>query len=329
MTATWAVKLVQQAAINFCLSISTMLKAQRTSPSMVSEILAASDFCYVKFDIFCSPFNPDELISKLYNTIASKHENVTAIYTARRPSFVRTFSTSAYSFNLIFPFKKVYPTTLIRDVRETSGITEVRLVARTAESKKNQKPPFNSTQVVMQDPHFLLALNNVTVNKTNIDVETLELTVNETTFPTTNLDVSLSSIDFNLQMKFELSGGTWTVTRFLHNNLSFRPHSPVSAYPNRSFGCANLRLSHAKYEIVLIDIQMQPSFNESFNEFNATFSSHNDCVGFFSPAIAGALFVVMILLSILACGITMILDIRPIDRFDDPKSKPINFSAQE
>lgn len=59
------------------------LKATRISPNTVNESLFARNHMKFTFRI-----NTDELMNKLYNSIASKRENVIAIYTARHPSFV-------------------------------------------------------------------------------------------------------------------------------------------------------------------------------------------------------------------------------------------------
>ncbi|XP_011298466.1 uncharacterized protein [Fopius arisanus] len=54
-----------------------------------------------------------------------------------------------------------------------------------------------------------------------------------------------------------------------------------------------------------------------------------DCVGFTSIPIWSGIFVTFILAMIMIWGISMILDIRTMDRFDDSKGKTITVSAQE
>jgi uncharacterized protein YjgD (DUF1641 family) len=74
----------------FCLFISTMSNAARTLQNMVSESLC-DDYIisrHVMLTVLINLNFADELMSKLYNSIASKRENVIAIYTARHPSFV-------------------------------------------------------------------------------------------------------------------------------------------------------------------------------------------------------------------------------------------------
>lgn len=54
-----------------------------------------------------------------------------------------------------------------------------------------------------------------------------------------------------------------------------------------------------------------------------------DCVGFTTVPIWTGLFVTLLLGLILVWGISMIMDIRTMDRFDDPKGKTITVTAQE
>lgn len=161
-----------------------------------------------------------------------------------------------------------------------------------------------------------------------IDIQQLTLSLNASTI-TTNLDINLVAGTHNLGMNVELSGGTWWIPFFTYNGQRFYPNGQVSAYDGKSYGCVDLRLTNGKLAIVLEDIQIQPHFHSEIEAPLVFSDKWNDCVGFFSPAIWGALFVVIIFVSILSCGLTMILDIKTMDRFDDPKGKTITINAQE
>lgn len=84
--AIWAANSMQLATRRFCLFISTMLRAARTLPSTVSEFFMRLH--HRSCDELLTALFADELMSKLYNSLASERENVIAIYTARHPSFV-------------------------------------------------------------------------------------------------------------------------------------------------------------------------------------------------------------------------------------------------
>jgi V-type H+-transporting ATPase S1 subunit len=176
-----------------------------------------------------------------------------------------------------------------------------------------------------------MALSGLTVGEAIIDVKTLVLTFNESTVATTMLvNLKDPAEVHNIGMDIEVSGGTWYVKTFTYNNKRYFAASTVSAPQRRSYGCIELHLSDARNHIIFADIQIQPMFTPAEGETLTHFADrHNDCVGFFSPAIWGALFVVIILVLIMSCGITMMLDIRTMDRFDDPKGKTIIVNAQE
>ena len=62
---------------------------------------------------------------------------------------------------------------------------------------------------------------------------------------------------------------------------------------------------------------------------NSKFGPSYDCVGFFSIGIWSGIFVTIILLSILSWGITMVMSVKTMDRFDDAKSKPISVGTAD
>jgi len=59
------------------------------------------------------------------------------------------------------------------------------------------------------------------------------------------------------------------------------------------------------------------------------FGSAYDCVYFFTAAIWSGIFVFTILAMIMASGLVMIIDIRTMDMFDDPKGKTITINTSE
>ena len=69
--------------------------------------------------------------------------------------------------------------------------------------------------------------------------------------------------------------------------------------------------------------QVQPFIEE--RRFGAAY----DCVYFFTVPIWSGLFVCAILAIILTSGLLMIMDIKTMDRFDDPKGKTITINTSE
>lgn len=73
----------------------------------------------------------------------------------------------------------------------------------------------------------------------------------------------------------------------------------------------------------IMDMQVEVDYK------NAVFSDAYDCVGFTSIPIWTGIFVTAILALIMIWALTMIMDIRTMDRFDDPKGKTITISSAE
>lgn len=155
--------------------------------------------------------------------------------------------------------------------------------------------------------------------------------------------VTLTSGTYNLVMNVTNSTGRWQVDSFKYNNEIYHPkESAVYGFSSHwSFGCGSLTLelpapgpsfTGDRKIIRLVKFQFQPSWEPRVPEIgksNVEFGPCNDCIGFFSGGIWGGLFVVILLLFILFYGICNMMDIKTMDRFDDPKGKTIAISAQE
>ncbi|XP_046750623.1 V-type proton ATPase subunit S1-like [Diprion similis] len=79
--------------------------------------------------------------------------------------------------------------------------------------------------------------------------------------------------------------------------------------------------------ITNMQVQIDPTLSN--NNTEVVFSDGYDCVGFTTIPIWSGIFVTAIMALIMIWGLTMILDIRTMDRFDDPKGKTITVGAAE
>lgn len=70
---------------------------------------------------------------------------------------------------------------------------------------------------------------------------------------------------------------------------------------------------------------MQAFYDNTSNKFGDAY----DCVGFTTGPIWSGIFVTFILALIMTFGLCMIMDIKTMDRFDDPKGKTISINASE
>ncbi|CAK9807771.1 V-type proton ATPase subunit S1 [Anthophora quadrimaculata] len=98
---------------------------------------------------------------------------------------------------------------------------------------------------------------------------------------------------------------------------------------NFSYHCSqNVIFKKGSTVLNITDLQVQLDAKQIVNN-TKTFNDAYDCVGFTTIPIWTGIFVTAILALIMIWGLAMIIDIRTMDRFDDPKGKTITISAQE
>lgn len=71
------------------------------------------------------------------------------------------------------------------------------------------------------------------------------------------------------------------------------------------------------------------AYSNTQNRTQAGFGDAYDCVGFTTAPIWSGLFVTFILALIMTFGLTFMMDIKTMDRFDDPKGKTITVNVNE
>lgn len=68
---------------------------------------------------------------------------------------------------------------------------------------------------------------------------------------------------------------------------------------------------------------------QGFNVGGGEFSYASDCAGFFSPGIWMGLITSLLMVLVLTYGLHMIMQLRTMDRFDDPKGPAISVPQTE
>lgn len=68
---------------------------------------------------------------------------------------------------------------------------------------------------------------------------------------------------------------------------------------------------------------------QGFNLQSGNFSYASDCAGFFTPGIWMGLITTLLMVLILTYGLHMIMQVRTMDRFDDPKGPAISVPLNE
>ncbi|XP_012257601.1 uncharacterized protein LOC105686914 [Athalia rosae] len=142
-----------------------------------------------------------------------------------------------------------------------------------------------------------------------------------------------TNIDVNLQLQFSvLSAGYWYLESvgFEGNSTTVRltPAKPIYFPFEFSYHCSlNNIFSSNTTSVNFTDLQVQ--IFSSTNNDTLKFSDGYDCVGFTTIPIWSGIFVTAIMALIMIWGLLMILDIRTMDRFDDPKGKTITIATSE
>ncbi|CAL7938470.1 unnamed protein product [Xylocopa violacea] len=100
---------------------------------------------------------------------------------------------------------------------------------------------------------------------------------------------------------------------------------------NFSYHCSQyIIFKNSTTVLNITDLQVQLDAKQSYKDNNTKiFNDAYDCVGFTTIPIWTGVFVTAILALIMIWGLSMIIDIRTMDRFDDPKGKTITIAAQE
>jgi V-type H+-transporting ATPase S1 subunit len=128
------------------------------------------------------------------------------------------------------------------------------------------------------------------------------------------------------------SAGYWSLENitYLHSagnttETVLTPESTIVAPVMFSYHCSSRTVFRASNSnLTFENFQAQP-----YMEKSTTFGDAYNCELFFTPPIWSGLFVTSILALIMIWGLVMIMDIRTMDQFDDPKGKTVTISVSE
>ncbi|RVE49905.1 hypothetical protein evm_005498 [Chilo suppressalis] len=137
-----------------------------------------------------------------------------------------------------------------------------------------------------------------------------------------------------LEFSFKQAGGWWQAVgvevKFGLENTGLNLQAPAppdapAAVLGRAYECSlPLIYSSEEATLTLPDIQMQP-FMDSTEKFADAFN----CIGFTTVPIWSGLMVSFIMLIGLGISITMIMDIKTMDRFENNRSKQLTITVTE
>ncbi|XP_055374453.1 V-type proton ATPase subunit S1 [Condylostylus longicornis] len=171
------------------------------------------------------------------------------------------------------------------------------------------------------DVGILLYFGEIIFNKETLDIT--EMTLNKESSSKSDIDVTLKSNKGDIKFVVTESGGYWNVNEISLGTDNFL--ADVESQINFSYFCGNLTLYSGDKAIIFSNLQLQAFYKEEPTKFGDPWH----CVGFISGGIISGLFVALMFIIILSIGITWLMDIRTMDRFDDPKGKTITINATD
>ncbi|KPI99107.1 V-type proton ATPase subunit S1 [Papilio xuthus] len=272
----------------------------------------------------------EDMFAKLHN----RYEKVVAIYTARNPSW--TVSESHRVRRQATEDNKMYRLDGLLLYVEEILLTESNLTTH-LDNLESSTSTFNDTSNTMstdmkfgadniqlnfvhKNGYWTFGLSCVLSVKKNIVV----LDISEKKFK--------DMCEVNPPLVSAVDYKTVVLTRSSLTKVLY-PEIEVYSLTDWSYRCGervtfNSINGTISYSLTFRDMEVQPFF-KTMNASDLVFGDSFNCIGFFSVPIWSGLFVVFIFLAITFYGIMMMMDIRTMDRFDDPKGKTITINAAE
>ncbi|OAD53277.1 V-type proton ATPase subunit S1 [Eufriesea mexicana] len=254
-----------------------------------------------------------DIIPETYKTIRDSNPNLIAVLTGKACSYRRSerVKRDNYKENASEPFIVISPRVLLYSsqgllVKSENGKAAISLPLNanvtedTRASSLNLQLAFQGTDALIYK-HELVFMFEVR-------------TAGYYTFKTANYTYYTGTNSTNKKSK-EQSLTTDTDIVFPFN---FSYHCSQYIIFKNNFTLLN---------ITNLQVQIDPKYDNTSR--TKIFDDAYDCVGFTTIPIWTGIFVTSILALIIIWALTMIIDIRTMDRFDDPKGKTITISAQE
>uniref|UniRef100_A0A182VQB1 V-type proton ATPase subunit S1/VOA1 transmembrane domain-containing protein n=1 Tax=Anopheles minimus TaxID=112268 RepID=A0A182VQB1_9DIPT len=239
----------------------------------------------------------DAIIDALYNRLQSAHPNIVAIYTGKTPSF-------SYS-------------SLVRKTRQTEPEPEPK------------KEVLTTDGFLMVYEGFLFGQ----ADAAELTSATLTAAAKIENATTDAMQIRLTGAGAQVDLFFLLTQGSWEITGVWFDNQEYYLRHRVHVNQHFSYSCNQWEYYSfdLQKKIVFQEVQLQPFWPNAEGEAVSSnrFGDAWYCVGFTSGGILSGLFLVLIFIIIGSYGITWMMDIRTMDRFDDPKGKTITVNTAE
>lgn len=214
----------------------------------------------------------------------------------------------------------------------TGSENEKTLKRATRQTTPTPEPNPFTDALFEQDKYYILYLRNMSTIKDDV-VNNITVAGATVTMNLVNQTMTLNiSTDPMLSLEILIADGRWGVEKVMLDGFTnpFVSGGWIGANNRSSYSCSPMTnfISHNETTILQLGgLQLQVDLYNANDTL--VFGDANNCVGFLSGGIVGGLFVTFLLLIILSIGLTWMMDIKTMDRFDDPKGKTIIINAQE
>lgn len=175
---------------------------------------------------------------------------------------------------------------------------------------------------------FAIAFTKVSYNSEEVTVADMKVENSSSSKFSVTLTTNKEPITFDIT--YSSVDGYFTLTNAKYGDTALRTPG-VNAPTTFSYACGNntwysATVNGAANKLSWNSLQLQAPFSAKAKD-NFAFGDSWDCVGFVTPGILMGLFVLVILLVIVFLGLCWMMDIKTMDRFDDPKGKTITINA--
>lgn len=249
----------------------------------------------------------DKIIADIFAKLSQKYKNIVAIYTGEQSSL------ESHS--------------LLRNKRQVAGNEKPKVAG--GEKPKNRNGAINKGEPKHCN-NFIITAEKIVERASgeNAPETSNDLATCSSTLANKVLTVTLQPSD--LSLKFKQVAGTWSL--FGAEKAGKKYSYPTYVYANKGFayrcGGSFTFADGTGALIKLKNFQFMPDFEKADNtKFYKDQYVYSE--GFWSPGILAGLFVVFIFIFILLVGLTWIMDINTMDKFDDPKGKTIIINTSE
>lgn len=267
--------------------------------------LAESTIYFIYLQSLSYSFN-DNAIRQIYDTLGREVDNILAIYTAQAGGVQG---------------KK----------RQTDNEQKPAVKAATSDPN-TEKEDFGT---VFKSINALIYYKSIQIQMhSGAELENLTFTTAITTQSEDSevVDLKLTGDKGSLSFNMEWIMGNWALQFIQWNDAKYEV-DPVIVVNNRhSYHCTSNTYSRGFFEeypkLFFTQLQIQPNFDletKALDRFGNAFH----CINFTSPSILSGLFVIFIVIIMLAISICCLMDVRSVDRFEDPHGPALTIIVAE